>query len=306
MYSKPKDTGGKLIREVIGFCRSQGLKFPFNSHILIAASGGADSVALAHLLARYGRRVASPQNITLLHINHGWRGQESKEDERFVRKLAKELGVRFIARRLDPKKIQPGESWEEHARKARKRIFAQEAERLGAVVLTAHHADDLAETLLWRIFTGTARTHGGGILFQNEAEIRPFLRVRKRTLKQYLKEEGQVWREDRTNSEGRFLRSKMRAHLLPALEEIFPKAIQHLVELALDAQARGRVTEAGEAQAQPLEQLFDVAGLSLRKAHLDRLHEAWSAPADWTGELHLPQGWKIKRPTKKHWILEKG
>jgi tRNA(Ile)-lysidine synthase len=231
-YPKPRNTGGHLIREVIRSLRAQGAALPLNSHILIAASGGSDSMALAHLLANYGRRVAPKSKLKLLHVNHGWRGKESDGDAGFVKAKAKEWGIKAKVVRL---KDQPksGESWEAAARAARKEIYRREAKALGrnTIVLTAHTADDLAETLLWRICTGAFATHSKGILPRHGIEFRPLLNVRKRTLQDYLKEEGETWHEDRTNHEGRFLRSKMRRELMPALEKIFPRAVDHLVDL---------------------------------------------------------------------------
>src|SRR4051794_22839086 len=80
---KPGPTGGALIRTVVGFLRQFQIQLPIDSHILIAVSGGADSVGLAHLLVHYGRRVIDRSKIRLLHINHGWRADESDQDEDF-------------------------------------------------------------------------------------------------------------------------------------------------------------------------------------------------------------------------------
>lgn len=236
-YPKPGQTGGRLIRELIAFWRSSA-DFPdlsLGSQILsIACSGGSDSVAAAHLLVRYGRRIASRANLRLLHIDHGWRGDESRADAAYVEKLAAEWGVAFEKHELPPlgTGAAKGESLEKLAREARNRIYDQQP----GFVLTAHTADDLAETLLWRLAAGEAETHGGGIARRHGRVLRPFLFVRKETFRQYLREESVAWREDRTNHEGRFLRSKMRSGLMPMLEEIFPRAIENLAALALDAQ----------------------------------------------------------------------
>ena len=163
-YRKPGAVGGRIIRQAIGLLKQRKVKLPLNSHILLATSSGSDSLALAHMMVHYGRRIAPSNKITLLHINHGWRGSESDDDARFVRCCAENWNVPVIVRKLKRTRVPQGESWENVARSARKEIFDHEAEKLGgAVVLTAHQADDLAETLLWRIFTGSASSHGGGI-----------------------------------------------------------------------------------------------------------------------------------------------
>jgi tRNA(Ile)-lysidine synthase len=241
-YPKPKDTGGRLIRLAIATLRQAGAKLPLNSDILIALSGGQDSVALAHLIARYGRRISGSGRVRFLHVNHGWRGLESDEDERFVTELAHDLGVPCRVVRLT--ELPPkGASWEAFGRIARNTALRDEAARTGSVIFTAHHSDDLAETVLWRLLTGMARTHTGGILLKTGQTYRPLLKARKRDLRAYLKEEGLSWREDETNHEGRFLRSRIRMELMPVLLGIFPRAVEHLSELGLltqDAKREGR------------------------------------------------------------------
>ena len=349
-YPKPGATGGRLIREVLRLLsefpsdrraaeahRGEELNGrnrlgPLDSDILIVAvSGGADSIALAHLLIHYGRRVASREQIRLLHINHGWRGTESDADAAFVKACARKWRVPIVIKKLKPPKVGQGQSWEEEARSARKKIFAAEAKRLAATVVTAHHADDLAETVLWRILTGAHETHGGGIAVRHGVELRPCLRIRKDLLKQYLKEEGEAWREDSTNYGGRFLRARMRSQLMPELEKLFPRAIERLVTLALDAQrVTGSVTRSrcvGSADSAgsnercpPLEspvELFELddtfapelllqaAGIKIRRPHWELLRTKLAAGKLWKGEIHLPGGWKLLRMKRDQWVLEK-
>ncbi len=329
-YKKPGPIGGKLIREVIAFMRSQGVKLPISSHILIATSGGSDSIALARLLIQYGRRVVDPGKIRLLHVNHGWRGAESDADAEFVRLFARQLKVPCkIVRVRAPAQLSKGpkgESWEDLARQQRKKVFAREAARLGgALIMTAHHGDDLAETLLWRLFTGSALTHGGGIVFQHGVELRPLLQVRKQRLEAFLEEEGQSWREDGTNREGRFLRSRMRLGLMPTIDELFPKAVEHLIQAGLSAQNRigtpgpnengDPVTKTLSLKSRPVsELLFRAAGLQVRRAHWDAIQRLATQEvplgSSTTKEMHLPGGWRLvkerkARGTRERWVLEK-
>ncbi len=295
-YPKPGPTGGTLLRRVIGDLRRQGLVLPLDSHILIATSGGSDSIALAHLLIRYGRRIAAKERLTLLHINHGWRGEESDVDEELVTRYAQDWGVPLIAHRLKPSLKSKG-SLEDQARNARKTVFAQEAEKCDAVVITAHHAEDLAETLLWRLFTGAAKTHGGGIAYRDGCELRPLLQVRKRTLQAYLQEEEVSWREDKTNHQGRFLRSKMRQELLPVIEKLFPRAVEHLMQLALESQSSTELNVPMES----LSALFGAAGLRVRRSHWQNLLK--KSPGE-SGEIFLPDGWRLTG-SSDHWLLQK-
>ncbi len=294
--------GGKLVRELIGNLRGVGLQLPLapglTSDILIACSAGADSVALAILLARYGRRVVPAERLALLHVNHGWRGAESDGDEELVRALARELGVGVTV--LDARRgpgAKRGSSPEDAARAVRRAFFEEQAKQRGAMVITAHHMDDLAETVLWRVLTGAAGTHGGGIAARHGHVVRPFLTVRREELREFLREERAAWREDRTNHEGGLMRTRLRREVLPPLTALFPKAVEHLAALGLGAQKRAPKGEVGEL-------LFAASGLRARSAHWRSLR---SLGESWEGELHLPEGWRLScdRAGGERWILER-
>jgi tRNA(Ile)-lysidine synthetase-like protein len=296
-YPQPGEQGGRIIRALIESLRSR-LSGINGSHILIAVSAGSDSVALAHLLARYGRRVAPLSKIRLLHVNHGWRGAASDADARFVRGLGSQLGVPVTIIRLKGSAAAAsfGQSWEEQARLARKRIFEEQARKHRALVLTAHTADDLAETVLWRIFTGGAETHGGGILPRDGVEVRPLLSVRKEELRSYLREEAQSWREDATNWEGRFLRSRMRLELMPAIERIFPRAVSHLCRAAMSAQARESAALEGRASAPSgarAASMLEASGLRLKRSHWKEIERVSREALSERREIQLPEGWKL-------------
>jgi tRNA(Ile)-lysidine synthase len=227
-YRKPGPMGGTLIRRVVKFFRDESLLNKGETYpgLLVACSGGSDSTALAVLLTRYGRRIVAPGGITLLHVNHGWRGEESDGDSRFVADLARRLGVkaiRFKSKRL-PKK---GESWEDAGRKLRKRLFERALTRApNAAILTGHTKNDLFETKIWRFFTGVYETQGEGILTQFKGEVRPLLDVTKQELQTFLKEEGISWREDASNQDPRFLRNRLRNELIPVVDQLFPGALE--------------------------------------------------------------------------------
>lgn len=306
MYPKPGEVGGRLIRDVIGFLRTQHIELPITSHILIAVSSGPDSIALAHVLLKYGRRIAPKGAIKLLHVDHGWR-DKSAADARFVKAFAKAWNVPLEIKKLKAPGVNQtyqGRSWEEVAREARKEFFQKAADKHQAVVLTAHQADDLAETLLWRLFTGASQTHGGGIAVRHGVELRPFLTQRKSILLEYLKEEKQSYRIDETNLDPRFLRARIRSELVPAVEKIFPKAMDHLVKLGLAAQAKGvQVSdELSQSEIGP-EILFQAAGIRGRRPHLEAILQNQR-------EIDLPGGWKLTRHVEskrasERWTLER-
>ncbi len=309
-YPKAGPMGGCLIRRVIRFLRGRGVSLPITSHILIATSGGCDSVALAHLMTFLGRKIMDRKKISFLHINHRWRGEESDQDEEFVRFLGNQWGIPVQVKRLSPsqKKNSRGFSLEEKARQARKKIFSELAQKQSAQILTAHQADDLAETVLWRLFTGAAQSHGGGIPMRHGVELRPFLTVRKFELKNYLKEVSVSYREDSSNFSDRFLRARMRSVLMGEVEKLFPRAIDHLGALALKAQSHEilddsrlgkKKSQESDFRVEGPEILIRAAGLRVRRPHLTQFYEKWVAKQPGYGEIHLPGGWKLIREKSK-------
>ena len=189
--------------------------------VVIALSGGADSVLLLELAHR-----ATPRpKITAVHVDHGLRGEESDLDAAYCAKLCAERGIPFIRRRvhLDP---EPS-GLEARARTARYGALAEEVERLGAkCVLTGHHADDHLETLLMRWLRGTALEGLAGLKpkvrlslgARDIVVVRPLIDMRREEVQQLLSSEGISWREDSSNQDERFTRNKVRHGLLPTVE----------------------------------------------------------------------------------------
>ena len=329
--------GGKLIRRVIALLREFDLSLNSSgqavwslksgpvytpnksSHILIAVSGGLDSTALATLIAKYGTRLGVKERIRFVHVNHQWRANQSNEDQRFVERLGKKLGVKVLVRKVSPpSRTQQGESisWEADARQKRREAFKQWLRDFPGVLLTAHQAEDLAETVLWRVCTGAAGSNGAGIRvvhLDSEAGItslRPFLSTRRAELQEFLEEEGQTWRIDSTNSDPRFLRARMRARLMPELEAVFPKAVLHLSEWALSLQRSSGVSgtqssfsyyrgQSEGVQAIALEMASGLlsSGIRLRRAHWLELASKVTQK-NWTGTIELPGGWAWVRRAK--------
>jgi tRNA(Ile)-lysidine synthase len=254
-------------------------------------------------------------------VNHRWRAEESDQDERFVQELGEKWDVPVVVHRLQSAPEMSGQSWENEARMARKEIFQKEAQIRNALVFTGHQADDLAETVLWRLFTGAASTHGAGIAFQHGVEVRPFLPIRKEMVKTYLQEVGQSYREDSTNQSTRFLRARMRQSLMPEVEKLFPRAIDHLVSLAFNARRQVLTLEEGKSQMLgevPHEFLLQAAGLKPKRCHIKHIFEKSVAKKEWWGEIHLADGWKLihekisdatsrknSDSTPERWVLER-
>jgi tRNA(Ile)-lysidine synthase len=175
----------------------------------VACSGGADSVALLHLL----RRIHIDLDITVLHVDHGLR-PDSAEHSEFVAEIATTQDLKF---EVLPVRIEPGDSIEAAARKARYTALDGAAQRRGLrFVATAHTRDDQTETVLLRLMRGGSLA---GIAPTLGIFVRPLLDVRRKELREWLLSEGLEWREDPTNADLRFERNWTRNLVLPLLRE---------------------------------------------------------------------------------------
>lgn len=222
----------------------------------VAVSGGADSVALLLLL----KRVAAdhPLELVVFHVDHGLR-PESRADARWVERLARRLGVPCLMRRLPNPPVAPGahgglEAW---ARRERLRALADLARQAGVEwIALGHHADDQAETILWRILRGTSLSGLGGMRSRQRLTVdgrplrlwRPLLTWARAELRRWLSELGQDWREDRTNQLPCFERNRLRHEVLPVLEAIRPGVARRLVALGQDAREALRALAATTRQ----------------------------------------------------------
>jgi tRNA(Ile)-lysidine synthase len=217
--------------------------------LAVAVSGGADSVALLCLLLELRAELGIV--LSVAHVNHKLRGEESDEDERFVAKLARqhELELHLCEAPVDGKhRSEIGSGIEAAARELRYGFFRQLArEGRVAKIATAHTLDDQAETVLLRIFRGTGIRGLSGIhpriVFEEQGRafgelVRPLLGFRRAALQEFLRERGQSWREDSSNRDIAFLRNRVRHRLLPMIGEEFGEAaIEHMGELAEIARA---------------------------------------------------------------------
>ena len=213
-----------------------------SGRIGLAVSGGSDSVALAFLLTRGGTKRNAARRFVILHVDHGLR-PESKAEYRFVRALAKRLGIPFKGIHAKVER-RPGESLEMAARRVRLAFFADSmaALRLDAVA-TGHHMDDVAETFLMRL----RRASLAGIRETSEVDgirfVRPLLGCRDAELKDYLRKYGETWCEDASNGDVSIERNKVRHEVIPYLEKTLDrKLVEHLARISarLGAVRNGR------------------------------------------------------------------
>lgn len=197
--------------------------------LLLAVSGGADSVALVRLLAPLAP--ARKWRLTLAHVDHGLR-PESGDDAGFVEALARDMGLAFSLRRVRVRA--GGLSPEDAARRARRRALMDMAAEAGAgVIVLGHNRDDQAETLIMRMLTGTGPTGLAGMRPLAGPFWRPLLNIGREELRAYLGRVGQAWREDASNDDSAFLRNRVRGELLPLCRKLVnPRAEEALCRLA--------------------------------------------------------------------------
>jgi tRNA(Ile)-lysidine synthase len=214
--------------------------------VLVAVSGGADSVALLRGLRELAAGDAS--RLLVGHFHHGLR-PDADDDEQFVVELARQLGLACELGRADVRSLagEQGDGLEAAARHARHEFLHAAAHRHGArFIATAHTADDQAETILHRILRGTGLAGLAGIPRTRAIDpglvlIRPMLPVRRAEVLEYLRQLRQAYREDCSNSDLRFTRNRLRHELLPLLASEFNpqvrEALLRLGQLAGEAHA---------------------------------------------------------------------
>jgi tRNA(Ile)-lysidine synthase len=293
-----------------------------DSSIVLGLSGGADSVALLHVLLelqpRFGFRLAAA------HLNHRLRAAEADRDEAFVRDQCGRLNVQLIVEHASGLDVTVG-NLEERAREARRNFFERAADELGTdFIALAHQADDQAETVLMRILRGAGVTglaamaeHGPGRI------IRPMLQVSREEILDYVRDRNLEFVEDSSNASRSILRNRVRHELIPMIEREYAPAIARrlaelggemqgvdalvaeLAERELDALtlASGvldvsRLAGVPEALINPLLRRFiarTLGGLRrIERSHVDELRRL-ALEGGPSAVISLPGGWRAER-----------
>lgn len=234
--------------------------------LVVGFSGGADSTALAHCLA--GR--VEPERLLLAHINHGLRGEEAERDEAFAREFARRRGLPFALLRADVASLarERRQGLEECGRQVRYGFWESLLKEAGGegAIITAHNADDNAETMLLNLVRGASLSGLCGIPPCRGKVLRPFLGVARADIEAYCRENGLCYVTDSTNLTEEFRRNQVRRRLLPMLKEWNPRFLEAASRTSetlreagdfLEQEARGLLNRAkapGGLQAAPLKE----------------------------------------------------
>ena len=217
-----------LVKKVKEFIEKEDL-FSKQDKILVALSGGADSVALTRILITLG------YHCEAAHCNFELRGEESDRDEDFVRNFCRSLNIKCHSIHFETRRYaaQQSISIEMAARELRYNWFSKICEESDCqVVAVAHHKDDSVETMLLNLIRGTGINGLLGIRPKNGNVVRPLLCASRQEVVEYLHRMNQTYVTDSTNLEDEYTRNKIRLNLLPLMEEINPSVKDGLVKTA--------------------------------------------------------------------------
>ena len=236
---------------LIAQCMEKEVRLAKRSRVLVAVSGGPDSMALLHALARLKPRLGI--DVAAHGVDHGLR-KEAKRELDLAAALAESLEVPFSRTKV---RVAKGSNLQARARTARYEALRKAAE--GAWIATAHHADDRAETVLIRMLRGSGPAELAVLPARssNNDLVRPMIRARRSDVDSHLRRYGIAAASDPSNRDPHFLRTRVRMEVLPLLSSLDPKIVEHLCALAdrLGAMAQGT----GSAHIYPLPQATQTA-----------------------------------------------
>jgi tRNA(Ile)-lysidine synthase len=224
---------------------------PRGGRVLVAVSGGPDSMALLHVLGRLRGRLAF--GLFAHGVDHGLRPASAGELD-LAEDFARQLEVPFTRSSV---RLTPGSNLQARARALRWEALRVAASQAGADrIATGHHADDRAETILMRILRGTGPRGLAALPPVDGDRIRPFYRARRADIDAHVARHAVPHALDPSNRDPRFLRTRVRAEVMPVLQRLSPRVVEHLCHLADCQTAPGR----GGAQEPDGTGAVEVAG----------------------------------------------
>jgi len=263
-----------MLKEFLHYIEEKKL-FTKDDKLLLAVSGGCDSVVLMHLCKQAGF------SISIAHCNYRLRGNDSDADEYFVKHLAQLSDIPVFVEHFETEVVAENEktSVQETARNLRYRWFQQLAKKHNfSAILTAHHLNDSIETIFLNITRGSGIGGLKGIREKNRNISRPLLFATRSQIREYAASQNLIWREDQSNFENKYSRNKIRNQVIPVLKEINPSlektfsvVIQHfhqadsivnkyikneIPKLIISENAAGTVVDKNQLLAQQFPQLM--------------------------------------------------
>lgn len=215
-----------LSRAVEETIRSHRMFEP-GDRVLVAVSGGVDSVVLLHVLCALSDDLGL--SLAVAHLNHGWRADASDDDARFVESLAEEAGIDVVVEWIAEEILDAHRALgrEGAAREVRRRFLETAAVSAGATkIAVGHTASDRAETILFNLIRGAGTAGMTGIDAVNGSFVRPMIAVTRDDVLAYAEQNGLAWREDASNADLAFSRNRIRHRVLPELERLNPRAVE--------------------------------------------------------------------------------
>ena len=270
----------------------RGNLVPEGSSVLMAVSGGVDSVVMAHLFRRISEQF--DLDLKIAHFNHNLRGAESDEDEAFVKGLAESWKLPFLSDRWDS----PAETnLEAEARKARYTFLEKSRRELESdLIATAHHADDQAETILMRLVEGAGYRGLRGMPEKSGRIVRPLLHFTKQELQDYASANSLRFMVDSSNSDLKFDRNRIRKKIIPRIKDLNPSFattvrrtvsslndVSALLDREVSALYSGSVSLTAEGYFQIDEEFLGETPLFLKKELIRSIAEGDDSP--WRGAV---------------------
>lgn len=270
--------------------------------VIVAVSGGPDSVFLLHALDYLSKRIAI--ELLVANLDHGMRGKESISDSRFVLDLSGRLDIKCHHEkiRISRKDLSLGISTEELLRKKRYEFFKKIASKARATVLaTGHTLDDQAETILMRIIKGATMKGLVGILptrmNNNIRIIRPLIHIEKNDILVFMKKNKMHFRTDRTNTDEKYFRNVTRKKILPYLSKYNPRLKRSLSQMAESLQEDYDFIETEKAKRDLISAKNGKITINLR----DIVIQPKSLQREILRDAIIKTGASVKKLTYRHW-----
>ncbi|MBO4309828.1 MAG: tRNA lysidine(34) synthetase TilS [Lachnospiraceae bacterium] len=251
------------MKTVLEYVKKNNLFSP-KDNIILGVSGGADSVCLLYIMNELKKEYGL--SLTAVHINHMIR-ETAGRDEEFAKNLCEKLHTDFLSYKTDCPAIskRDGISLEEAGRNERYRLFNETGKKLykegNYKIAVAHHMDDLAETLIFNMARGTGIAGLSSLKPVKDNIVRPLLCVNRAWIEDFLKEKGLEHIEDETNLSDEYARNKIRHKIIPTMNEITEKAVNHMAGCAetlgeIDDYLSGKTDELWERYVDAKEGVF--------------------------------------------------